>query len=585
MPAIADATNASERNKLIAALREAHPEIHAEFISALRQADGERAFLSNSGRYPLCGRGRVNTYAVFAEADRSLLGPAGRLGVILPAGIATDATTQYFFKNLVSSKTLASLLHFENEAFIFPSVHHAFKFCLLTITGTTTPTSTAEFAFYARHVEDLARPDAVFTLTPEEIILLNPNTGTCPVFRSRRDAEIAIGIYKRVPVLIDEGNANSNPWGIYFRQGLFNMANDSNLFRTGDQLKSVGAELEGNIWYAGARTWLPLYEAKMAHHFNHRWGDYATKEASDRGSALLDVPEDQLADPSFAPQPRYWVDGNEVESQLPGWPQDWLVGFRDITNTTNERTAIIAIIPRFGVGHTLPLMFPAVDPTHVASLVANLTSFVFDYETRQKLGGTHLTYFILKQLPVLSPDRYDQQVPWNPTITLNRWLAPRVLELTYTAWDMRGFAVDLGDNAPPFRLDPERRPLMRAELDAAFFHLYGLDRDEADYIMGTFPVVKERDEKRFGEYRTKRLILEAYDAMAQAIETGEPFVSSLAPPPGKGPRHPARAAMPARVETDRKTVRLGSTGCGHNPDLGGGTPECQVCAFNHRRTS
>ena len=123
------------------------------------------------------------------------------------------------------------------------------------------------------------------------------------------------------------------------------------------------------------------------------------------------------------------------------------------------------------------------------------------------------------------------------------WLLPRVLELTYTAWDLEPFAQDVGYDGPPFRWDPERRALLRAELDAAFFHLYGLSRDDTDYILDTFPIVRKNDEKKYGEYRTKRLILEIYDAMAEAARTGVPYPTRLDPPPAD-PRvaHPPRPA-------------------------------------------
>jgi hypothetical protein len=123
---------------------------------------------------------------------------------------------------------------------------------------------------------------------------------------------------------------------------------------------------------------------------------------------------------------------------------------------------------------------------------------------------------------------------------LEDWVRHRVCELTYTAWDMEPFARDLGDDGPPFRWDEERRALLRAELDAAYFHLYGIERDDVDYILDAFPIVKRKDEAKFGEYRTKRLILEIYDAMAKAIATGEPYQTVLDPPAGSGPRHPNR---------------------------------------------
>ena len=160
---------------------------------------------------------------------------------------------------------------------------------------------------------------------------MNPNTRTCPIFRSRRDAEITRGIYERVPVLIDENDEeNGNPWSVTFRQGLFNMTSDSGLFRT-----------------APGQGLVPLYEAKLIHQFDHRWATYENSRTRDST-----LPEKQ--DPDHAVTPRYWVPEVEVNKRLAGrWDREWLLGWRDITNSTNERSVIAAIIPRVGVGHTI----------------------------------------------------------------------------------------------------------------------------------------------------------------------------------------------------------------------------------------
>ena len=122
-------------------------------------------------------------------------------------------------------------------------------------------------------------------------------------------------------------------------------------------------------------------------------------------------------------------------------------------------------------------------------------------------------------------------------------MCPRVVELVYTAHDMAGLAADCGYDGPPFRWDPERRAILRAELDAAFFHLYGVDGADADYILNTFPVVRDKEIREHGEYRTRRLVLERFDALAVAIASGTPYVSPLSPPPAD-PRvaHPSREA-------------------------------------------
>ncbi|QXT62882.1 Eco57I restriction-modification methylase domain-containing protein [Tessaracoccus palaemonis] len=247
-PQIAAASGA-RRKRLIRDLPVDNPRLSSEFESAKRHLDATRHFLAASGRFPLCGRGRIKTDSVFAEGSRHLVAEHGRMGMILPTGIATDATTQYYFKDLVKRGSLVSLYDFENAKPLFVGVHRSFKFCLLTLAGRGERVPKAEFAFFAHDPSDLLKDDARFELTPEEIQLLNPNTGTCPIFRTRRDAEITLGIYRRVPVLINENDpVNGNPWGISFMQGLFNMTSDSHLFHTRDELEADGWTLNGNVF-------------------------------------------------------------------------------------------------------------------------------------------------------------------------------------------------------------------------------------------------------------------------------------------------------------------------------------------------
>jgi hypothetical protein len=450
----------------------------------------------------------------------------------MPSGIATDDTTKYFFQDIVTSRSLTSLYHFENEDRIFPEVHHAFRFCLLTLSGLKQPVQAATFVAYARNVTAITDSERRFSLQAEDFALLNPNTLTFPPFRSRRDAEITKAIYRRVPVLIKEGSSKENPWGISF-MAMLHMANDSRLFHTRAQLEADGWGLRGNIFEQSGKRYLPLYEAKMVHHFDHRFGTYEDQtEEQARQGKLPESTDAQHADAHFVPLPRYWVDEAEINARLKDrWDRGWLLGWRDICRTTDQRTVIASIVPRAGVGHKFLLMLPSADPMQLACLLGNLVAFVFDYTSRQKVGGTSLTYFTMKQLPVLPPSVYTEFASWSSGKPLCAWLLPRVLELTYTAWDLEPFAKDCGYFGPPFRWDEERRFLLRCELDAAYFHLYGIARDDVDYIMETFPIVKRRDEARFGEYRTKRIILEIYKAMQHAIATGEPYRTLLNPPP------------------------------------------------------
>jgi N-6 DNA Methylase len=537
-PEIATAAGA-DRKRRIAALEHDDPALYGEFRAALRRADGISHLTRWSGRYPFTGRGRVNTYALFAEAMRSLLAPTGRCGVIVPTGIATDDTTKHFFADLINRQTLVSLYDFENTLPLFPAVDRRFKFCLLTITGPERPTkSGAEFMFFAHQIADLDDQARRFTLSAEDLALLNPNTRTCPLFRSSRDAELIKAIYRRVPVLIAEDRPDGNPWEASFRQGLFNMTSDSGLFRSAAECETAGGTLDGNVYRsARGQEWLPLYEAKMVHHFTHRWGDYAMRSSTSLDSQLPDISSGQLADPFYFTQPRYWVAAAEVKERLTVWNRPWLVGFRGITNATNERTVIASILPFTAVGNSISLVLVAREHRRAPYLAASLASFALDFVARFKVGGSNLNFFIIQQLPVLPPETYDGLCPWQPDLTIGQWLAPRILELTYTAWDLAGFAADIGYSGAPFRWDDERREQLRAELDACFFHLYGIERNDVGYIMDTFPILRRNDKAVHGEYRTKRLILSCFEAMAKASISGEPYRTVLVP----SPAHPAVA--------------------------------------------
>ncbi|WP_396905730.1 Eco57I restriction-modification methylase domain-containing protein [Mycolicibacterium phlei] len=499
-PDIAKAAGA-KRKRLIAELLDRDSPLGRDYLAAKRQVDGVRHFAASSGLYPLCGRGRIKTDPLFAEAGRALLAGDGRSGMILPTGIATDATTQYFFRDLVEHGAIASLYDFENRKPLFEAVDSRFKFCLLTLTGRDLSEPAADFAFFAHDPTDLDRPGVRFALSPEEITLLNPNTGTCPVFRSRRDAEITLGIYRRVPVLIREGDPDGNPWGVKFMQGLFNMTSDSHLFRTRDELESEGWELQGNVFHKDGQQMLPLYEAKMIHHYDHRWATY------ERDGTVRDVTMAEKQDPNFVVMPRYWVAGSEVEARLAGrWDREWLLGWRDICRSTDERTCIATLFPRSAVSNKLPIILGALTEVDQLCLQAVLSSFVLDFSVRQKQSSTSLNFFIFVQVPVVDRRQLDGTTAWTRGSSLAEWISGRASWLNQ-------------------RCQPENRADIRAELDAALFHIYGIQRDDVDYIMETFPIVKRKDIAEHGEYRTKRMILEIYDAMAEAEKTGVPYVS------------------------------------------------------------
>ena len=504
----------AKRKDAIKALEHENPRFWNQYQQDKQSIESAGQFTRGSGRFALTAHGKLNLYALFAETFLGLMGKGGRAGLICPTGIATDDSTKAYFEHITGQHRLAALYDFENREGIFPSVHRSYKFALLTL-GSECPE--ADFLFFATRIEHLRDCRRHFQLSAADIHLLNPNTHTCPVFRSRCDATLTRKIYRQVPVLIDESKGTAgNPWQVEFRQGLFNMTSDSGLFRTCAQLLEESATEQGPNWVLpDGIVYVPLYEAKMVHQFDHRWAEY-----EEDGKTTRDLTDADHADPTRTARPRYWVPKVEVEKRLAtrGWDRGWLLGWRDITNATNERTVIAGVVPRVGVGHTYPLMFVEQDDILLwAALLANLNLLVFDYVTRQKIGGTHLTYGYLKQFPTLPSDAY--------TPADLDFIVPRVLELTYTAEDLRPWAEDLGFTGDPFPWDPDRRRQLRAELDAWYARLYGLTRDELRYILDpadvegedypseTFRVLKKKECDTFGEYSTRRLVLEAWDRL------------------------------------------------------------------------
>jgi hypothetical protein len=561
-PAIANAPNAAARKRLIEALKVGDPTLYQQFLDALRKAEGESHMMRNSGRYPLCGRGDINVYTIFAEGMRALLNDRGRVGCVLPTGIATDDTTKFFFQEVIEKKSLASLFDFENRQGLFPAVDSRMKFCLFTSGRGLRPTAeAAEFVFFAHAVEDLRDPERRFTLSAEDIALLNPASRTCPAIVSRRDAELLKHVHRYMPTLGRQ--VGDGDWRIQIFQKMIDV--------------TIHAALCSFTSDPPNPDWLPVYEGRTLRHYNHRATTYCGVADVDRENGnARELSVEELSDPNLFFQSAVWVHRQTFINRLGGRSSGlaWFPSVRYVTNTTNERTVIAGIRPFLPSNNKLSSLFLEAAAAAQACFVANFSSFIFDYVARRKVGGTTLGGYIIEQLPTLTAASYSQAPKWDKcSQALSEWLLPRVLELTYTAWDLELFARDCGWSGPPFRWDEERRFLLRCELDAAFFHLYlpaeangdwrpsdgetaedlarlkasfRPPRDAVAYIMDTFPIVRRKDEAQFdGDYRTKRVILDIYDALAESIRTGQPYQTRLDPPPADSRCcHPPRAAMP-----------------------------------------
>ncbi len=668
---IASAPNTNARRLLIRSLKSAEPNTHqarlyVEFQQAKRNSEAVGVFVRKSGRFPLTGRNDVNTYALFSElcsrlvcrereftlrknpiqtkigTRNSLYLIRGRAGVIVPTGIAIDFMTSRFFGSIVSKRKLAALYDFENRCGFFPDVDSRFRFSIFAIGHS----DKARYSAFIHSPQDLEEVERQIELESEDFKVMNPNTLTSPLFRTRSDLELTRKLYKKFPVfiretLVDSGNFQ-NHWKSSFKR-MFDMSNDSHWFRTAEQLSECGFQPQGQNWYSKQEDlkYVPLLEAKMIHQFDHRHGSFEGLMKRPTNHSLPEIPVATKADPNYESEPWYWVPEDEtklkvarvpeklkssfrkqqelnclkvlaewvlgtvhpeelkanrlassvacvesllvdvlgrrvlsnkvLKSKMITWlgksvssaqdiqrktPLDesdltfirsgpsniidltaalierkqprWLMGWRKLTSATNERTLIPSVFSKTGAGDTILLLFAQQPAKLVSALYSYLCSLTLDYISRQKIGGTAINLYDFKQLPVPSPNKFS----------LNdlEFITTRVLELTYTSHSMKLWAEDLGYKGGPYKFDLERRALLKAELDAFFAKFFGLSRDELLYILDpsnthgeaypseTFRGLKRNEIEQFGEFRTQRLVLDAFDQLVETRVGSSPIL-------------------------------------------------------------
>ena len=525
-PEIALAQRASDRAKMIAKLKADGDRLFEDYERADARAADTARMARASGHYPLLSRGDLNLYSLFVERSHALVKPNGMVGLLVPSGIASDLSASAFFRGVATGGRLKALYDFENRKVFFPDVHASFKFCALSLSPGRT-FQAAHCAFFLHSVDERADPDRAFPITAADFAKVNPNTGTAPIFRSRRNMALTTAIYGRLPILVDRsGDAPVSAWPVRYMR-MFDMTNDSGLFRTRVELEErEGAwTVGGNRYQSAAGEWVPLYEGKMVQAFDHRAASVTVNPANaNRPAQPLSATLEQHSDPAWVADPQFWVQAP------PGLGQHaYTLAFKDVTAPTNTRSMIAAIVPSGAAGNTLPLI--EVDPgtgkpdaARLALLVANLNSTIYDFVARQKIQGQHLNWFTVEQIPVVPAIAYDRMFGSKSASAIVR---EAVLELTYTAHDLASFARDFGYNdangkvLPPFPWDEERRLMLRAKLDALYFILYGIfdpadaaaSRDNIRYIYSTFPIVEREESARWGSYRSRQLCLSWINAL------------------------------------------------------------------------
>lgn len=521
---IALAQRASDRQRMITAMEKVKDPLAQDFAKANERAEAAVRVARMSGDFPLLSGGDVNIYSLFVERAMTLVKPTGMVGLLTPSGIASDKTAAPFFKGVATGGRLKALYDFENRRTrfdaqpFFPDVDSRFKFCAFVASPSPVHADT-RCAFFLQDVSELLDPERCFPLSAQDFASVNPNTGTAPIFRTRRDAALTTAIYSRLPVLVDRSTgAEVKAWPVKYLR-MFDMTNDSGLFRTRQELeeKEGAYSIGDNRFRNKDGDWVPLYEGKMVQAYDHRAASVVVNpENQHRPAQPLPATLAQHESPDWLPDPQFWVKASGC-----GWTAErgWVLGFKEITAPTNVRTFISALFPTVAFGNKVPLLKADGEERCEWLLGANLNATIFDFITRQKIQGQTLNLFIIEQLPVVPPDRYRTSRFGKKTAA--QIVRDAVLELTYTAHEMAPFAVDMGyvDKAgkvkPPFIWDEDRRLKLRAKLDAVYFHLYGVtNRDDVRYIYSTFPIVEREEVATYGRFRSRDLCLAYMSALA-----------------------------------------------------------------------
>jgi len=556
-PDIATLNTKNDRQKALEKLRNEDLRLYQTWQSALKQQKREVTLIKNSGFLPLTSRGKLNTYRSFAELGTLIIAGKGYLGFLLKSGIILAQDNQDYVSSIIKSKRLVSCIDFINTKRIFIDVVTNERFALFVVTGEDTICRESTYAFTLTELQDLANPDKIILLSPEEIELLNPNDLSIPPLDSFASKVLSIHIYRRLGVLVNE-RKKKNPWEIKYTQGHLNSATGSSLFssNTLESLLSHGGEvLPSGIACKNGEVFLPVMEGKHIGSLNHRFGSYEEVPMKKRFGVKAEVKTptiDQLQDPKYGVWPRYWMTEKDAQELYikKNTQQNYVFCFRDVCRAVvDARTIQGTVAPINPFVDNVPLLrIYNENPANTYLLLAIVwSSFVQDFCARQKIHGAHLTKAIAYQLP-MPTELFNRS--FIVGMTYEKFIFGRGLELLYTSYALDVFARDCGFYAAPFIWDEERRAEIRAELDASLFHLYfgspsswmaGVDSDlsvfsqpidAVEYIMETFPIIKRRDEAKYGTYRTKERILEIYREMARCIVTGEEYKTALNPPPG-----------------------------------------------------
>jgi N-6 DNA Methylase len=491
------------RKQAIEQLAERDPSLHARWLQYKAAQDRLAHYAKSCGRYTRT-RNEANTYVLFTELAAELTAKHGRVGMLVKSGIAIDAAQCEVWNGLVRHGRVREVRDIVNRMPLFPAIAAVERFTVLTL-GPDRDNRTFHASMVNLDMSEAAEKELV-PWDPEHLRLVCPATGTLLSARYRWEIDLATHLHERWPTLefdrVTSPNGR-NPWKLAFYT-LFHSSGDQELFERREDLEAEGWELQRDrtLRHADSRVALPVFEGQMVNRYDHRartYEGYAGANKYGRKPHLPWVTEVQHTNPGFEAEPRYWMLADTARDRLTQTIGDRaMVAYRDVAGSTltNSRSMKAALLFPGPATHKLPVL--AVPHQYVLRLVALLNSTVFDFLVRVHMPGASLTPWVISQCAAPPPEALDSAC------------AELAERLSVTS---RKLAEAYSFTLHPWA--PTERPHLEAECDARVAHSYGLTRDQYDRLFDHFEVMARVERGRYGEERTRRLCLEAFDRLEQ----------------------------------------------------------------------
>lgn len=516
---IINASKSSDRDRLIRELENRKPTLFRDYIEAWRNSRKLNNYLRVSKLFELSAKGTINTYALFIERCYNLLSRTGYSGIITPTGIVMNYYLRELFGTLVKNKAVLSIFDFVNKKGLF-DIHRDFRFCLMSIAGKDVSQDFIPMTFYTINPADIQEPLSIIfekkgnlmdrleklpnnhyliTFEPKDFELFNPNTLTCPIFSTRYDFILTKKIYENSKIILSKSDPIITNLEIH---RMFNLSDDSGKFLTMEALSKFKKEINSPLRMRNDEIFLPLYESKLIWLYDHRFASFAECSVEEiQNGRPIQYPE-KKSQHNFHIEPRYWIKKEFMEKKKENWnwKRNWYLAIRKVTNSSNQRTCIPCIIPNYPSSDSINLILN-ITPIQAAYLVSIMSSYVFDYATRQKIGATNLKQYLIEQLPIIDFELWKK----NQDLIL-----PKIIKLIFSTQDLSSFSVDCGFTESFINWNQEERKILQCKLDAIYAHLYKLNENELEYIMDTFPIIREADLVEHGSFHTKELILKFF---------------------------------------------------------------------------